>query len=86
MAVELKASSYYSIDNMSKIVRNKFGKRIRDLRLKKGWSQEELADKVGLHRTYVGAIERGEQNVSIDNIAKLAKTLGVTIDLLFMDV
>jgi transcriptional regulator with XRE-family HTH domain len=68
---------------MSKIIRNKFGKRVRELRLEKGWSQEELADKVGLHRTYVGAIERGEQNTSIDNIAKLAKTLGVSLEQLF---
>lgn len=68
---------------MSKTVRSKFGKRIRELRLQKGWSQEELADKVGLHRTYIGTIERGEQNVSIDNIEKLAKTLGTTLQQLF---
>lgn len=65
---------------MSKTVRNKFGKQIRNLRREKGWSQEELADKVGLHRTYIGSIERGEQNTSIDNIAKLAKSLGVKIE------
>lgn len=68
---------------MSKTVRNKFGKKVRSLRLEKGWSQEELADKVGLHRTYIGSIERGEQNVSIDNIAKLAKTLSISIEELF---
>lgn len=71
---------------MSKTIRDKFGKRIRSLRLEKGLSQEELADKVGLHRTYIGAIERGEQNVSIDNIAKLAKTLGKSIEELFKGV
>lgn len=59
------------------------GRFPRSLRLEKGLSQEELADKVGLHRTYIGAIERGEQNVSIDNIAKLAKTLGKSIEGLF---
>ena len=68
---------------MSKTIRNKFGKRIRDLRQQKGWSQEELADKAGLHRTYIGAIERGEQNVSIDNIERLAKILGLTLERLF---
>jgi len=68
---------------MSKTIRNKFGKRIRDLRLQKEWSQEELADKAGLHRTYIGAIERGEQNVSIDNIERLAKVLGLTLERLF---
>jgi transcriptional regulator with XRE-family HTH domain len=71
---------------MSKATRNKFGKRVRTLRLKNGWSQEELADNVGLHRTYVGAIERGEQNVSIDNLAKLAKVLGVSLEELFKGV
>lgn len=68
---------------MSKTVRNKFGKRVRELRKQRGWSQEEFADKAGLHRTYIGSVERGEQNVSIDNIEKLAKTLGVSIDNLF---
>lgn len=68
---------------MSKTIRNKFGKRVRELRKLKGWSQEELADKVGLHRTYVGTVERGEQNVSIDNIEKLAKSLGVSVQELF---
>jgi len=68
---------------MSKTVRNKFGKRVRELRRQRGWSQEEFADKAGLHRTYIGSVERGEQNVSIDNIEKLAKTLGVSIDNLF---
>ena len=70
---------------MSKTLRNKFGKRVRALRLQKGWSQEELADNSGLHRTYVGAIERGEQNVSIDNIAKLAKSLNISPGALFKD-
>jgi transcriptional regulator with XRE-family HTH domain len=70
---------------MSKTIRNKFGKRVRELRKLKGWSQEELADKVGLHRTYVGTVERGEQNVSIDNIEKLAKSLGVSVQELFKD-
>ena len=68
---------------MSKSIKNKFGKRIRDLRKQKGWSQEELADKVDLHRTYIGAIERGEQSVSIDKIEALAKGLKVSLVELF---
>ena len=64
-------------------IRKAFGKRVRELRQSKGFSQESLADAVGLHRTYIGAIERGEQNVSIDNIAKLAKILKVSISTLF---
>jgi Helix-turn-helix domain len=44
-------------------IRSRFGSRIRQLRAGKGWSQEELADRAGLHRTYIGSIERGEQNI-----------------------
>lgn len=65
-------------------IRKKFGRRIRDLRLQKGISsQMALANKAGLDRTYIGGIERGERNVSLDNIAKLAKTLGIELDKLF---
>lgn len=53
------------------------GARVRELREAKGWSQEELGFKSGLHRNYVGGIERGERNVAIVNVAKLAKALGV---------
>ncbi len=63
--------------------RIQFGKRLRELRKKEGLSQEELGFRAGIHRTYVGAIERGEQNVSIDNIHKLAKALKVSPDELF---
>jgi transcriptional regulator with XRE-family HTH domain len=60
-----------------------FGKHLRTLRSDHGFSQEAFADAVGLHRTYIGAIERGEQNVSIDNIARIAKALKVPISRLF---
>ena len=52
-------------------------RNLRRIRAKKEISQEELASLAGLHRTYVGSIERCERNVSIDNIAKLAAALGV---------
>ncbi len=68
---------------MTTRVRKSFGKRVRELRKQKGYSQEELADKAGLHRTYIGSIERGEQNVSIDNIDKIAKALKTPIALMF---
>ena len=58
---------------------DKFGQRVRDLRKKRGWSQETLAAECGLDRTYVGGIERGERNVALRNIERLAKTLGVSI-------
>lgn len=53
------------------------GKNLRSLRARKGWSQEKLAAVAGLDRTYVGGIERGERNVAVLNLAKLAAALGV---------
>ena len=53
---------------MSRIERQ-FGKRVRELRLARGLSQEEMAFKIGVHRTYLGGIERGERNPSLRNIA-----------------
>lgn len=64
-------------------IRSRFGTRIRQLRTERGWSQEAFADKVGLHRTYIGSIERGEQNLSLQNIERLAVTLGVSLAELF---
>lgn len=58
--------------------RKQLGSRIRRLRQKQGISQEELGFRAKLHRTYIGAIERAEQNVSIDNIHKIAKALKVS--------
>jgi transcriptional regulator with XRE-family HTH domain len=54
-------------------------RNIRQLRVKKAISQEALAELAGVHRTYLGSIERGERNVSIDNIGRLADALGVTV-------
>jgi len=64
-------------------IRNLFGERVRKLRIERQYSQEKFADLVGLHRTYIGAIERGEQNVSIDNIDKIAKALKLPLQDLF---
>lgn len=54
-----------------------FGNRVRELRRKKGFSQETLAHASGLHRTYVSGVERGERNISLVNIVRLANALGV---------
>lgn len=62
---------------MGKDPKRIFGEHIRSLRKKAGWSQEELADTCGLHRTYVGAVERGERNVSLLNIVEFARSLRV---------
>jgi transcriptional regulator with XRE-family HTH domain len=53
------------------------GKRIRELRLKQGISQEALADEAGVHRTYMGSVERGERNISLENIVRIAQALKV---------
>jgi len=62
---------------------NKFGNRVRELRKARGLSQEELAGKADLHFTYVGAVERGERNLSLKAIQKIAHGLGVNISELF---
>lgn len=54
-----------------------FGKRIRQLRKEAGFSQEDLAAHCGLHRTYIGSVERGERNVTLTTIATIADSLGV---------
>ena len=53
----------------------RFGDRLRTVRLETGWSQEELADRAGLHRTYVGSVERGERNLALLNLYALATAL-----------
>jgi len=52
---------------------------VRRLRGSQGWSQEQLADKSGLHRTYIGAVERGERNVSLSSLEVLASALDVDV-------
>lgn len=66
-----------------KKIEERFGERVRELRQAKGLSQEELAFKTGVHRTYLGGIERGERNPSLKNISAIAKALGVTLSELF---
>ena len=64
---------------MSEIIKQ-VGFKIRDIREDKGLSQEKLAGLAGLHRAYIGQIERGEKNIGLKNLEKIAKGLGVKID------
>lgn len=64
---------------MSKTISEKFGQKVRDERTKRGLSQEELAVKAGVHRTYIGMIERAEKNITLANIEKIANALGLSI-------
>ena len=58
-------------------IQKKFGDKLRELRKQKALSQEDLALKSGLHRTYISDIERGSRNLSLKNIEKIAKALGL---------
>jgi transcriptional regulator with XRE-family HTH domain len=62
-----------------------FGNRVRRLRKRRGWSQEEFAHRVGLDRSYMGGVERGERNISLENICLIAQTLGIPPGELFQD-
>ena len=71
----------YSPDHQADLV--KFGQRLRELRIAKGFSQEALALSSGLDRSYVGGVERGQRNVSLINILKLATALNINPQELF---
>lgn len=62
----------------------RFGRRIRELRKKKGLSQEALALEAGLDRSYIGGVERGERNISLINVEKLARALRVSTGDMFL--
>jgi transcriptional regulator with XRE-family HTH domain len=64
-------------------IKTRFGQRLRELRQAKGLSQEELAFRAGLHRTYISSTERGQRNVALLNIEKLAAALEVGMADLF---
>ena len=70
---------------MKKEVLIRFGNKVRDERTKLGISQEELAARAGVHRTYIGMIERAEKNITLENIKKVCKALGLSISDFFKD-
>lgn len=70
---------------MEKNILIKFGDRVRVERLKRKLSQEELAAKTGVHRTYIGMVERAEKNITLRNIEKICKALNLRIQDFFND-
>ncbi len=63
----------------------KFGQQLRKRRAELGLSQEELANRAGVHRTYIGMIERAEKNITLKNIEKISKALKIEIDKLMKE-
>lgn len=70
---------------MTMSTRKLFAKRVRELRQERGWSQDDLADEAGLHRTYIGTVERAEQSITLDSVEKIAKAFKVSVKELFED-
>ena len=70
---------------MTKDILVRFGKRVRNERIRLGISQEELASRADVHRTYIGMIERAEKNITLENIEKICKALNLTITEFFKD-
>lgn len=64
-------------------IKKKFGAKLRQVRKQKHISQEELAFRAKLHRTYVSDVERGSRNISIENVEKIAKALNLNVSELF---
>ena len=68
------------VSGMKKEILIKFGNKVRERRAALGLSQEELASRAGVHRTYVGMIERAEKNITLENIQKIAKALEIPLE------
>lgn len=64
-------------------VQRSLGERIRELRKRSGWSQEQFAERCGLHRTYMGHVERGLKNVSLTTVVRICDALGIRLSDLF---
>lgn len=62
-----------------------FGLRVKQLRLERNWTQQDLADRSGFHKNYIGMVERGERNISLRNIEMLAEAFKISINDLFLN-
>lgn len=70
---------------MKKEILARFGEKVRIERMKLGISQEELGERAGVHRTYIGMIERAEKNITLKNIEKVCKALNISLVKFFED-
>jgi transcriptional regulator with XRE-family HTH domain len=68
------------------MIKERLGKRIKELRTSMGLSQEKFALSINMDRTYFASVESGKRNVSITNIEKIANGLGITLEELFKDI
>lgn len=67
-------------------IARELGERLRAYRVQRGWSQEELAERADLHTTYIGQLERGEKNATIESISKVAAALNISLSKLFENI
>ncbi len=68
---------------MAEDIRTRFGRKVRKLRVQRGWTQVDMAEKLGLDRSYLADVERGKRNISILNLDVLAKGFGLSLSRLF---
>ncbi len=68
---------------MAEDIRSRFGRKVRKLRLQHGWTQVDMAEKLGLDRSYLADVERGKRNISILNLDVIAKGFGLSLSRLF---
>jgi transcriptional regulator with XRE-family HTH domain len=67
------------MNDMGRKARSLLARKLKVLRMLRGWSQEDLAAASGLHRTYISLVERGECNISLDNLERLAEAFGLNL-------
>lgn len=76
----MSMDSHHFLTFMAMLITELFAQNIRELRAQRGFSQEQLAHRAGLHRTYIGAVERGERNITLVNAQRIAEALDVTLE------